>query len=878
VTAPAGFPGELPDRYRILRKVGEGGMAQVYLAEDTRHRRQVAVKVLKPEVAAALGAERFLREIEIAANLRHPHILPLYDSGDAGGHLFYVMPFVEGESLRARLQRERELPIEDALRIAREVADALSYAHAHGVVHRDIKPENILIESGHAVIADFGIAKAVAAAGGSTALTATGMSIGTPAYMSPEQAVGQGDVDGRSDLYSLACVFYEMLAGQPPFSGPTVEAVVRQHITVPPPPVTQFRPAVPAPVSDALARALAKNPADRFNPVGQFAAALGEPSMTAATLSPPPAPAAKGPVRRWQPAALVVLAVGMAVAAWVLFRKPQAPSADSPRSLAVLPFENVSGDSTTAPFILGMHSEIVTQLTKVPGLQVASRRAALEYRDSRRGAREIADELGVVSLLTGSVERAGNQVRFSVALADASRGRELWAESYSRQFTAENLFEVQAEIARAVAAALSVQLSEQQEEEIARAPTANLAALDLYYRAIPLWDGRGAEISDTLAERYLERAVTLDPGFAAAWSLLALSRGWALRLGRTVDTLPAWTAVERTRTLAPGSLEAALATGYYRYYVRADFAGALTELEDADRLLPNSSELQTAMGLLARRLGRWDESVTRFQRATQLDPRDADAGANLAETYMMMNRLAEAEREFDRILAFAPTQPGAILDRFLLLQSWLGDTARARSFATESISLVPSTVAAWLEERVALLARDYPRVVRASRGRPQTRWSIPEPMPYLSRALAARLSGDSATSRAQADTVLRLGQPELAERRRRGPDDPFALQAYVEMQMAVARAIRGEHSGAISTAEAILRRHPRERDAVEAPHLMGWVAVIYAIAGRYPDAIAMLEEILAGPSSLAAAELRLNPYYDDLREDPRFQRLAGVAP
>jgi len=235
----------LADRYRIERQLGEGGMAVVYLAEDVRHHRKVAVKVLRPELGAALGAERFLREIEIVAGLRHPHILPLYDSGEADGVLYYVMPLVEGETLRARIERERQLPIDDALRFAREIADALAYAHSRGVVHRDIKPENILIEGDHAVVADFGIAKAVAAANAVTPITSTGMSVGTPAYMSPEQATADRDVDGRSDLYSLACVLYEMLAGQPPFTGATVESIVRQHVMAPPPPVTQFRPAVP---------------------------------------------------------------------------------------------------------------------------------------------------------------------------------------------------------------------------------------------------------------------------------------------------------------------------------------------------------------------------------------------------------------------------------------------------------------------------------------------------------------------------------------------------------------------------------------------------------------------------------------------------------
>ncbi len=310
----------LAGRYRVERELGAGGMATVYLANDVKHNRKVALKVLRPELAAALGHERFLREIEIAAGLSHPHILPLYDSGRAsvpagggadaepGGQtdfLFYVMPYVEGESLRDRILREKQLPLDDAMTIAREVADALSYAHARGVIHRDVKPENIMLQSGHAVVADFGIARAVDVAGGDR-LTGTGVTLGTPTYMSPEQAAGEQDVDGRSDLYALGCVLYEMLAGQPPFTGPTAQSVIAQHLTADPRPITQLRPAVPDEVAGVLQRALAKNRADRFNPVAQFADALGQ----RARLGGPPARRR----RRWLGPAFVGSAV-VAVAA-----------------------------------------------------------------------------------------------------------------------------------------------------------------------------------------------------------------------------------------------------------------------------------------------------------------------------------------------------------------------------------------------------------------------------------------------------------------------------------------------------------------------------------------------------------------------------------
>ena len=332
----------LADRYRIERELGAGGMATVYLAQDVKHHRQVAIKVLRPELAASLGAERFVREIETTANLRHPHILPLYDSGEADGFLFYVMPFVEGESLRDRLTRDKQLPIDDALRITREVADALSYAHSKGVIHRDIKPENILLESDHAVVADFGIAKAISAAGGPT-LTRTGMSIGTPQYMSPEQAAGDGDLDGRSDLYSLACVLYEMLAGQPPFSGNTAESLVHQHLVVEPRPISQLRPAVPPAISDVLTRALAKNPADRFSPAAHFAAALTMPETRRPLAGRPPMP-------RWALGLAAVGIVAAIVAGALLLRRPSpAPAVTIGRTTQVTREPGLEVDPALSP-------------------------------------------------------------------------------------------------------------------------------------------------------------------------------------------------------------------------------------------------------------------------------------------------------------------------------------------------------------------------------------------------------------------------------------------------------------------------------------------------------------------------------------------------
>src|SRR2546423_679358 len=334
----------LADRYAIDRELGHGGMATVYLAQDLKHGRAVAIKVLRPELAAALGAERFLREIEIAARLTHPHILPLHDSGEAGGFLYYVMPFVQGESLRDRLNREPQLPVEEAVRIGRDVASALSYAHSHDVVHRDIKPENILFSGGEAVVADFGIARAIVAAGAEQ-LTDTGLAVGTPGYMSPEQATAAAQLDGRSDVYSLGCVLYEMLAGHPPFLGTTAQEILARHTLDPVPPLRPIRPELPAAVDRAVGKALAKAPADRFATAAAFSQALTQAGA-------PPSFAR----RAARPALSLAAGVAALVAGYILTRRPGSSGGAGP-SIALPPVKNIGGDVNNEPVRDGMADE-----------------------------------------------------------------------------------------------------------------------------------------------------------------------------------------------------------------------------------------------------------------------------------------------------------------------------------------------------------------------------------------------------------------------------------------------------------------------------------------------------------------------------------------
>ncbi len=474
----------LAGRYTIERELGRGGMATVYLAEDVKHRRLVALKVLSPQLASSLGTERFLGEIQIAARLTHPHILPLHDSGEADGLPYYVMPYGEGESLRGRLIHERQLPIEDALRIAREVADALEYAHHRDIVHRDIKPENILFQTGHAVVSDFGIARAINVAGKGR-MTGTGIAVGTPGYMSPEQASGVDELDGRSDVYSLGCVLFEMLAGGPPFTGWSAQAILARQVLEPLPRVRTFRDTVPQWLEQAVTRALANAPVDRFEGAAEFVAALSTPS----------------PVTVAEPTAV---------------RAQTAPAPE--HSIAVLPFVNLSADPENGYFCDGMAEEILNALSAIPSVRVASRTSSFTFKGAAEDIRAIGEKLRVRTVLEGSVRRADTTLRVTAQLINVADGFHLWSQTYDREM--KDVFAIQDEIARAIVNALKVNLGSGAGAVLVEPHTDNLEAYALYTKARYLWRRKSASALTKCIE-YFEQAIALDPCYSLAYAGLA---------------------------------------------------------------------------------------------------------------------------------------------------------------------------------------------------------------------------------------------------------------------------------------------------------------------------------------------------------------------
>jgi len=566
----------LADRYRIERELGQGGMATVYLAHDLRHDRDVALKVLRPDLAAVLGRDRFLTEIHLTAKLDHPHILTLIDSGDSDGFLWYVVPFIRGESLRQKLQRETQLGVEEALVITKQVAGALDYAHRHDVIHRDIKPENILLHEGEAMLADFGIALAIRESAGNR-LTESGLSVGTLQYMSPEQATATRQLDGRSDVYSLGTVLYEMLAGEPPFTGATGQAVIARLMTTEATPLAVLRPAVPQQVSQAVGRALAKVPADRFATAGDFAAAL-----TAAPGREPPAP-----------------------------------------SVAVLPFQSRSADPEQELFADGITEDVIAQLSKIRSLKVISWTSVTPFRQRQQSPREIGAALHVATLLEGSVRRAGDRVRIVAQLIDAEQGHHLWAETYDRQLT--DVFAIQTDVALQIAAALKAELSRDERTRISKEPTRDIRAYQLYLKGRQCYS-RYTEASVLEGIEYFRKAIAVDPGYAMAHVGIATAYAELATGGSGNATRPelarheAEQAATTALALDSGLGEAHAVLAMLKFIHDYDWAGAEAGFKLALQLSPGAPDIYCHYGWLCSALGRHDEALALEARAQELDP------------------------------------------------------------------------------------------------------------------------------------------------------------------------------------------------------------------------------------------------------------------
>ena len=682
----------LGDAYRVERELGGGGMSRVFVAQETALGRTVVVKVLHPEMAAAVSIERFRREIRVSAQLQHPHIVPVLTAGESGGLPYYTMPYVEGQTLRARLMSGGQLPVRTATLLLREIASALAYSHSHGVVHRDIKPENILISAGSAMVTDFGVAKALAASTVQTtdALTSAGIALGTPAYMAPEQITADQTADARADLYAFGVVAYEMLTGSPPFAASSPQSLIAAHLTMQPESIDRRRSDIPPALGALVMHCLEKRPSDRPQSGAELAEALGK--ILSGEHDGVVQERRPGDARRM--GAIIAVVAGIAIALGFAVRSrgiATATTAPAAKSVAVMPFVNLSPARGDEYFSDGMTEELIDALSKLPSLKVAARSSVFALGRKNLPPRDVGKQLGVTSVLEGTVRRSGDRLRISAQLVDASTGYSLWADSYDRD--ARDVFAIQDDISRAIVSALKVRLSGES-AVLVEAPTENVEAHNLVLQgrfftlkrtgpdirhAIALFS-QAIALDSTYAQAYAglstaynllaayatvsaadvypkalaaaRRALALDSMLGEAHTALGMTEyrfGWNQDLARRE--------LERGITLAPTS-----ALGLTVYSQQLDLDGrtdsAIVEARAALRAEPLSLITNTMTGVAYYNARRFREAEAAERKAIELDSTFVRSHRDLGWALIAQRRFPEAEHEFEMARRLAHDTPG----------------------------------------------------------------------------------------------------------------------------------------------------------------------------------------------------------------------------
>ena len=885
--------GKMIAHYRIESLIGVGGMGEVYLARDERLGRKAALKLLPTSLTTdEVQLSRFKNEARTASALNHPNILTVYEIGAGEGVQFIATEFIEGSTLRASLTSGRLSP-HRALEVAVQVASALAAAHDAGVVHRDIKPENIMLRpDGYVKVLDFGIAKLTERRPTSaddtaetTALLQTrpGLVLGTAHYMSPEQARGQ-KVDARSDVWSLGVVLYEMVAGSPPFRGETPSDCIAAILTAEPPPLSSVSTDIPAKLESILQKALRKNSGERYQTIKEMLADLRTlKSKLEAESSLPETEASadsllsnrKGHRRRVLVTLAAALIAGAAVGYYFFFAVPA--RLPNEKSIAVLPFENLSEDKSNAYFADGIQDEILTRLSKIADLKVISRTSTQRYKNTSQKPSEIANQLGVANLLEGSVQKTSDQVRVNVQLIRAANDSHLWAETFDRRLT--DIFSVETEVAKAIADQLRAKLTGQVEQVIAARPTDNPEAYDAYLRGLAYTLKTGSSPANTLsAQKYLKEAVRLDPKFALAWALLSYvdALGYVtLNLQPTVALREeTGQAAETALTLQPNLGEAMLAKGYYYYACLKDYDAAVRYFEQARQFLPNNSQIPESLAYIARRRGQWERSESYFNEAERLDPRNVSLLTQHAQSYMIVRRFPEALRKFDQVLDVIPDDLDTIGQKAGIAQAE-GDLTRAGALLAPLQPAADDTGALEIQVYQAILERRPAEMISRLNEILATPNSA---LGYNNGELRFWLgwAQDVGGDHAAAQESWRQARIELEPFLKEQPDNYLLIGDLALVNMGL-----GDKAAAFALSEQAMTVVPLEKDAVDGPVPIEVLARVAAQLGEPDRAIATLQKLLLIPSEgalawrgpLTPALLRLDPMFDPLRNDSRFQKL-----
>ena len=867
-----------PD-YRVERELGGGGMSRVFLAEETELGRRVVIKILPPEMGVGVSIDRFRREIQLAAALQHPHIVPLLHAGHVEEVLYYTMPLIEGESLRAKLAREGALPIADTVRILRDVVDALAYAHRHDVAHRDIKPDNVLISDHHAVVTDFGVAKALGEATGETSLTSVGVTLGTPAYMAPEQAAADPHVDHRCDIYAVGTLAYEMLTGRPPFAGGTPQQLLAAQVSEAPPPLSRYRTTVPPALAETVMRCLEKNPADRWQSADDLLHQLEAMATPSGGTQPVPAAAARAPSRRRTRLAVYAgLAVlGLAAVSGVAFLARGHGDAGSHQRklLLVLPFQNL-GRPDDDYFADGMTEEITARLGSVQDLGVIARTTAGQYKNTAKTIRQIGQELGVEYVLEGTVrwERSpagSSRVRVSPQLIRVSDATHLWAHVYDEVLA--GVFEVQAGIAQQVIDALDVALVEPERQALVAKPTNSVAAYDAYLRGNEYYSRGYEEKGFRIAVEMYQEAVRLDPRFAQAYAQLSIvhSALFWFYYDRTESRLvQASQAAEKALQLRPELPEAHLAMGYYYYWGHLDYDRALREFAIVQAHQPNNGDVLAATAFVQRRQGKWAEALANLTKAIKLDPRSNTLAFEVGLTNVLIRRYPEAEQYLDRAIELAPEWPEPYTDRARLYLSWEGNTHKAERSLLQSLGKTDRLVLPGRTQRLGefFIPRDE-AYQTALRGLSLSAVGSDTAAYFLFKAEFYRQNHEPRLERAYSDSARAVLEADIKKR----PED-----AGFRAALGLAYAGLNRKADAIREARRSLELLPLSKDAYFGAARVVNLAHVYALVGESEAAIEQLKLLLSIPSEISIPLLRVDPNWDSLRGDPRFQRLLAGTP
>jgi serine/threonine protein kinase/Tfp pilus assembly protein PilF len=879
--------GQSIGHYQIESLLGVGGMGEVYLARDERLGRKAALKLLPHSLTTdEAQLSRFKNEARSASALNHPNILTVYEIGAEGNRQFIATEFIEGITLRASLAGGRINP-HAALEIAVQVASALAAAHEAGVVHRDIKPENIMLRpDGYAKVLDFGIAKLTEQRPASddqveTAAvlqTRPGFVLGTAHYMSPEQARGQ-KVDARSDIWSLGVVLYEMVAGSPPFRGETPSDCIASILTTEPPPLSGVLQDVSLKLESILQKALRKNSDERYQTIKEMLADLrnlkGElEAEGSSTQTRARAESIVSKIKRHKRGVLLTLGAAILAAAafaYSFFFVAPAPLPNE-KSIAVLPFENRSEDKSNAYFTEGVQDEILTRLAKIGALKVISRNSTQQYAARPGNLSEIARQLGVVSILEGSVQKAGDQVYINVQLIRAATDEHLWAESYNRKL--ENIFGVEGEVATAVAEALKAKLTGAEQQALEQKPTNNAEAYDAYLRGLAYSLRPEYFEADNLnAIKHFSDAVKLDPKFALAWAWLAHANalGYFNQIGADFQALgeEAKRAADQAIALKPDLAESCLAQGYSYYYGQRDYGSAIAWFEKARNLSPKNSQIPQALALVCRRLGEWQRSLDYFRQATQLDPRDAALLSSEAETFFMLRQYPAALKVCDQILDILPDNSTALAIKVQVYQAQ-GNLAAAAALlsglsphAGQKLFSVQTNQWAYERRYTEGIAG-----LQAAAARPDLATTEYDKI-FIESNLAwfQQLAGE-ATAACSTWQHVRTGMEAL--RRNKGEEFGFLELASASIAL-----------GDTATAFTIVERAAAifSKDAMATAVVLVRRARVAVQAGERDLAIRQLAISAQDPIGVSYGDLKLNPLWDPLRGDPRFEKIvASLAP